>query len=335
MKIYIIYQTKDVPSGGGNQFLKALSLAFSRMGVWALEPDEADAFLFNSHHCIDDVLQLKLKYPSKPFFHRIDGPMKLYNTRDDRRDDQTYWINEKIADGTIFQSEWSNLKNLEEGITLNGPSTVIFNAPNKDIFNPASRRKITIEGLPNLVATSWSDNIKKGFETYRFLDGKYVGKLFNMTFIGRSPFEFKNIVQKPPMDSRRLAQELKRCDIYITASQADPCSNSLIEALTCGLPAIVLNDGGHPEIVGRGGCVFDKVEEIPGHVKRIMASYSSFQQGISLPDIDAVANQYLDFMVLVSSSLEIGRIRTVTASEIKAWKKQKRSSKGWRRFFRF
>ena len=45
-------------------------------------------------------------------------------------------------------------------------------------------------------------------------------------------------------------------------SQDDPCSNSLIEALHCGLPAIVLNSGGHPEIIGNAGVKFKNRKEI-------------------------------------------------------------------------
>jgi len=71
---------------------------------------------------------------------------------------------------------------------------------------------------------------------------------------------------------------LKRHDIYVTASQNDPCSNALVEALSCGLPAVYFRDGGHPELVEFGGIGFRTPEEIPGVLDRLVASYETFHE---------------------------------------------------------
>jgi glycosyltransferase involved in cell wall biosynthesis len=330
MKIFIIYQTQDVPTGGGNQFLKALSTVLSAQGALATDPSQADAFLCNSHHCMENVIRLKLAYPSTPFFHRIDGPMRVYNTQDDRRDDQVYWINKKIADGTIFQSEWSKRKNLDAGMQASPFSTVVFNAPDPEIFNRTSTREALTDPLPNLVATSWSNNMNKGFKIYRFLDEHYVGKDFNLTFIGRSPIPFKNIIHLPPLPSRELAQELHKHDIFITASQADTCSNSLTEALHCGLPSIVKNDGGHPEIIGQAGLVFDQPEQIPDRVNRIARNYATFQAAIALPDIDKIARLYLDFISKTSSQLPASRVKKIHPNDFTVKEKLRKKNSHWK-----
>ncbi len=332
MKIYIIYQTQDTPSGGGNQFLKALSQKWAARGRLATDPEQADAFLFNSHHCLDEVLRLKLAYPDKPFFHRIDGPMKLYNSADDRRDGLTYWANEKVADATIFQSHWSQRMNAQWGMPPVSYSTTILNAPDPEIFQRRAVQQAPQGRRPRLVATSWSDNMNKGFEVYRFLDRHYVGKLFDLTFIGRSPLPFDNIVHLPPAGSRELAAELVEHDIFLTASKADPCSNSLIEALHCGLPAIVYNDGGHPEIVDGAGLTFDTPEQIPALVEQVVARYAELQAAIALPDIDEVAQRYFDFIAGTTEQLGT-RIKNITNADLKSRKRLGRKKSLWRKLF--
>ena len=96
------------------------------------------------------------------------------------------------------------------------------------------------------------------------------------------------------MPSEQLADILRQHDIYITASQNDPCSNALIEALACGLPALYLNDGGHPELVGQGGLPFNSREEILTQLDILVENYELFQSLIVVPSIESVAKTYLE-----------------------------------------
>jgi len=89
---------------------------------------------------------------------------------------------------------------------------------------------------------------------------------------------------------------LKSHDIYITASRNDPCSNALIEALACGLPALYLNDGGHPELVRAGGLPFNHEEEILPQLEKLVENYESFQRLITVPSLDSVAQKYLSII---------------------------------------
>ena len=112
MKIFIVFEILNQPTGGGNQFLKMLKKQFDSMSLLTSEPSEADIFLFNSHHFLQNVASYKKSFPKAKFIHRIDGPMRLYNDLSDPRDQQVYFANETFADATIYQSEWSKDKNL-------------------------------------------------------------------------------------------------------------------------------------------------------------------------------------------------------------------------------
>jgi len=290
--VNIVLDFKKGPWGGGNQFLKALRNQLLKRGFYADNFDEADVILFNSHHHMSRILRLKRKNPQKIFVHRIDGPIFFIRDRNKAMDKLIFEVSEKIADFAVFQSKWSLAKCESLGYKT-GNQTVIYNAPDKSIFNPESRIEFSRNRKIRLIATSWSENMNKGFDVYKFMDDNLDFGKYEFVFVGNSPVKFRNIRHIPPVDSRRLAQELKKSDIFVTASKNDPCSNSLIEALSCGLPALVLNDGGHPELIGKGGEVFKNNAEIFEKLEKIVANYEEYRKNIPVFDIERTAEEYL------------------------------------------
>lgn len=301
MKIHILYPFKDGPWGGANQFLKVVKDYFIKNESYTENIEEADIVLFNSSplaldEMIKSLFQIKKEFPNKIFINRIDGPVFYIRDRNIFIDKAFYKFNDTICDGTIFQSYWSKEKNIYLGMKKNQFETTILNAPNSDIFHRNCKKSFNKNEKIKLIATSWSSNIKKGFKVYKWIDENLDFTKYEMTFVGNSPFKFKNIILKEPMDSESLASELKNHDIFATASQSDPCSNSLIEAMHCGLPALGLDDGGHTEIISCGGEVFKAHSEIPQKLDLIVNNYEKYQKNINLPTINEVGKLYFDFL---------------------------------------
>jgi glycosyltransferase involved in cell wall biosynthesis len=294
IKMHILYNFQEGPWGGGNQFLKALKKELERMGVYEESPDKAEVILFNSHHCLDEVLDFKKNPLKKVLIHRVDGPITYVRGRDKIIDEIIFQVNKLIVDGTIFQSSWSRQKNYEIGMKNSPYETIITNAPDSRVFNP-KRKKYFDKKKIRLIATSWSANVRKGFDIYKYLDENIDFNKYEMTFVGNSPITFKNIKWIKPLSSEKLAQILKQHDIYIIASQNEPCSNALIEALTCGLPAVVLNNGGHPELVQNGGELFNGKEDVIEKLESIVKNYHYYQSKIPKFSIQKVAQQYYEF----------------------------------------
>ena len=295
MKVNILFGIKNGPRGGGNQFLKLLREQFIKMGVYT-ELQNADVVLFNSYQDMDAVINAKIKYPGKVFIHRVDGPIRLYNNMQDKRDNIVNITNSYIADGTVFQSQWSREKNYSLGLQPNKYETIIYNCADDSIFNTRYLSEVSkCKDKIKIIAASWSSNIKKGFKVYQYLDEHLDWDQYEMTFVGNSPIEFCNIKHIKPLDSFQLAKKLKESDIYISASQSDPCSNSVIEALSCGLPVLCYNDGGHPELVKKGGLLFDRQEEIPLLLEKVVDNYNEYQNGIAVSSPKFIAELYLDF----------------------------------------
>jgi len=292
VKIHICYDIKDTPHGGANQFLKALKSKFIEREIYANNPEDSDIVLFNSHHNINNIVNTKRAFPNKIFVHRIDGPMRLYNDMNDKRDFIVYKLNE-LADATIFQSQWSYEQNLKLGFYCKAPTAVIHNAPDPEIFNSNYNKKKN--NKLRLIATSWSDNMKKGFKYYKFLDENLDFEKYQVLFAGRSPIEFKNVEMLGALSSKDLAIYIKTSDVFITASENDPCSNSLIEALSCKVPAIALNSGGHPELVKQGGYLFENNEDLVKRINDITYNIETCRKNIQTKTINDVTEEYINF----------------------------------------
>lgn len=295
MKIHILYNFRDEPWGGGNQFLCALRSQWRTQGIYAEESSEADVILFNSYpfgapSLFAEAFRIKRARPEVAFVHRLNGPISLIRGTDVEVDRMIAFFNRTLCDGIVFQSRWCQTMNHELFQLTSEVEDVIHNAPDPALFFPASE---PIAHSPvRLIATSWSANPRKGFEAYAYLDKHLDHSRYQMTFVGNSPISFENIIHKPAVDSREVAALLREHDVFVTASQKDPCSNSLIEALSCGLPAVALADGGHPELVQDGGELFTTHEELLRAIDRVGDNLSTYRAQLPTFNIVDVARQY-------------------------------------------
>jgi glycosyltransferase involved in cell wall biosynthesis len=320
-EVHILYNFVEGPWGGGNQFLKALRNYFRNNGVYTEFPNSADVIFFNSHHCLEAAAKIKKKYPNKIFIHRVDGPIFytrggegkiideiLFRGKSKRLDEIIFHANNAFADGTIFQSKWSRIMNYELGMKRTPNEIVIMNAPDPSIFNPKDTKEFEHKKV-KLIAISWFTDIRKGFDIYKFLDESLDFNKYEMTFVGNSPIRFKNINWIKPVPSHEVARILKEHDIYITASRNDPCSNALIEALHCGLPAVAINDGGHPEILGEAGEVFEDEEGVIKAIEKIVQNFEHYRARITLPTLNSVGQKYYEFAKSIYDDYSEGNYR--------------------------
>ena len=292
-KINIVWNVKTGPYGGGNQFLSRLKDQFVSMGLYAEEQD-ADIFLFNSHHEVTRVRQLRQLYPNKIFVHRVDGPMRLYNKKSDTRDDIVVDIN-KCADAVVFQSTWSQQFNLKTyPALLHKPNVVVHNGCD---IEREKREKRERSDKIRLVAASISDNINKGYDIYSYLDKSLDFSRYDFTFIGRSPVQWKNIKDVGVKTPSEVIDIFVNSDIFITASKNDPCSNSLIEALAVGLPSLGLESGGHPELILNGGLTFKGRDDVLEQIDVLCGHLDYYSKSIRVDSMKDVANKYLAFFM--------------------------------------
>jgi len=111
LKINILYNFTNQPFGGGNQFLTALKNQLIALRLYENNPLKADAIIFNSLPFGFMLKALNMLYMAKrraiKLIHRVDGPISGYRGKDEYVDKAIYQLNNKFADATVFQSEWS------------------------------------------------------------------------------------------------------------------------------------------------------------------------------------------------------------------------------------
>jgi glycosyltransferase involved in cell wall biosynthesis len=290
----ILHEYAPPPSGGGNQFVRALTRELERRGL-TIETNRisggTNACLFNSFNFDAARLRRFARYEVR-MVHRVDGPIGVYRGFDDGTDQRILELNRSFAHATVLQSRFSLEKHRELGIELREP-VVIPNAVDPAIFHPRPDPEPVVGRRLRVISTSWSDNPRKGADVLAWLDRNLDFDSFELTFAGRTAARFERIRVMGPLASESLADLLRTHDVYLAPSRDDPCSNALLEALACGLPAAFLRSGGHPELVGEAGIGFDDPEELPGVLERLRDELERRRSAIRVPALSDVADRYL------------------------------------------
>jgi glycosyltransferase involved in cell wall biosynthesis len=293
----VFHEFRPPPYGGGNQFLLALVRELEGRGL-RVEANRLSrgtpACLYNSFN-FDFQRLRRFARGGVRMVHRVDGPIGVYRGFDDGTDRRIAAVNHELADTTIFQSNYSLEKHRELGYELREP-VVIRNAVDDSIFHPPATRD-PLSGRPlRVIATSWSDNPRKGADVLEWLDRNLDLDSYELTFAGRTQARLERMRVVGPLASDPLAGLMRAHDVYLAASQGDPCSNALLEALACGLPAAFRRSGGHPELVGEAGIGFDDAEELPDVFARLAAELDRRRAAIRVPALADVADRYLEVL---------------------------------------
>ena len=237
------------PWGGGNQFLLALRHGLQdvqRVTVVAKNDKDGIQQIQNSSQVLlansitfrgkRDVLD-QLKEASKlSLVHRVDGPYyvaryfkPLHNLTGPpklpKEDKKTKQINQKYACATVFQSDWSLRANVQIGLSFRNP-VVIPNTINPSIFHAAAAPQSPLTGRKiRIVASSHSNNVRKGFDTMMWLDSNLDFSRFEFFFIGgvpKSGFKPQKSKVLKSGDSESVADFFRSADIYWHLPDTNP-----------------------------------------------------------------------------------------------------------------
>ena len=292
----VFHEYAPPPSGGGTQFVVALVRELEGRGLdveWNRISGGTPACLFNSFNFGFRRLR-RFARDGVRMVHRVDGPVGVYRGFDDGTDRRIVELNARLADATVFQSRWSLDAHRALGLELHEPH-VIPNAPDPAIFFPPVSRKPRAERPLRLVASSWSDNPRKGADALLWLDRNPPPGV-EVTFVGRTQLRLEHVLVVGPLPSADVAELLRTQDAYLAASVDDPCSNALLEALACGLPAVYRRSGGHPELVGAAGVGFDEPAELGSALEQLAAELEERRTRIRVPARVDVADRYLEVL---------------------------------------
>jgi glycosyltransferase involved in cell wall biosynthesis len=274
----------------------ALKAQAERAGIHAIENGEGPAaggHIVNSVQFDIERFRAAVKPGAARVVHRLDGPISLLRGTPESldADRQCFEFNRQYATSTVIQS-WHTIRAIAElGFEPVRPCLII-NACDPTIFFPARTPRPIGQRL-RIIATAWSPNPGKGAAIYRWMDENLDPSRYEFTFVGNTAAKLKNARVIEPLPSEGLARELREHDVYITASRNDPCSNAVIEALACGLPALYLDSGGHPELVSMGGLPFSRPAQIPALLDRLRRYHAVYRRLITPTSIEDVCRRYM------------------------------------------
>ena len=297
----VFHEFAPSPAGGANQSLRALLNECERRGIIVgrnVLPPRTRACLFNSFNFDADRLRRFARHAEGVrMVHRVGAVTSLYRGVDDGTDAFVAAVNSELADVTIAISRATIDMYRSIGIELIRPQ-VVYNPCDPTTFNAHDRIPFRRDRKTRIVAASWSPNPKKGGPVYRWLEDNLDWSRFELTFVGNASAEFTRLRHLPPLPSSELAELFRTQDIFLTATENDAYSNALVEALSCGLPAVYLDSGGSGEAVKEAGFGFHEREEIPRLLDRLVDEYETRQAMISLPSLAEVVDRYLEVLGL-------------------------------------
>ena len=83
-----------------------------------------------------------------------------------------------------------------------------------------------------------------------------------------------------PLNSKDIAKHLQDSDIFISGVEHDACSNSILEAIACGVPVIAFNSGANKEIIKNNGMIFNDTISLLEYIQCMGKNLLEFQETI-------------------------------------------------------
>ena len=223
---------------------------------------------------------------------RLDGiyyPSKHGDAyREQNRDVET--IYRHYADTVVFQSEYSR----EQCFAMFGARDnyqIIINGVDTSMFSPAPAR--TPQQVFKFITTGRFRNLDMLAPVIQALDMLAETIPFELTVIGPvvNP-ELEPYLQRPylrhlpTLALPDIAEELRQSDVFLYSHLNPPCPNSVVEAISCGLPVVGFHSGAMAEL-----CFF--APELLAEVSdEIFQRYDDFHADKLAEKIALIVEQY-------------------------------------------
>lgn len=199
------------------------------------------------------------------------------------------------ADFVIFQSEYSK----KQCLAMLGPksdthSSIIVNGVNKKLFFPQdvtpgtnTFRFITTGNFRNAdmlePVISALDHLYGSYDFELVLIGPVVKK--ELLPLCRRPY----VKQKGKMKLKQIALELQKSRAFIYSHLNPPCPNSVLEAVSCGLPVVGFDSGAMSELL------FFSKELLAPVSDEIFQKYEDFEYKKLTAVLELLLNNYSEF----------------------------------------
>jgi glycosyltransferase involved in cell wall biosynthesis len=205
-----------------------------------------------------------------------------------------------------------------------GPTEILFNAVDIDHFSPLSETEYLIraERRPVFLLTGKIDDhmfyrvdatvrgfhraCSRGLDAELRLSGWMSPNVKDMTNdlimdLGLTD----RVIVTGPYHQEEAPEIYRAADIYIMLKHNDPCPNTVIEALSCGLPVLFSNSGGVPELA-------------TGKAGRALPVTQGFDEN-HVPTMEHIAEGMIDIVRDLPERRKAARKRAEDAFDLQKW----------------
>jgi glycosyltransferase involved in cell wall biosynthesis len=296
MKVYVSFNIKKAPAGGGNNFLLYLVSELQKRKIYTKNIFIADIILLNSHHKYILNSIFRILFPKKILIHRLDGKPSMHRN-EFISDKIIVFQNKHLANATIFQSLWS--KNIWSEEINTGDSKVILNQANHEIFEYKISTNFQ-NGHLKCIFISWSSNRNKGSDYLQWLYEKKEELDISLKIIGNISITGYDEPIKV-LTQKQIAKELLASDILFFPAMNEACSNVIVEAQAVGLPVLALNSGANGELISKSGILFNNYSELVSGIESIRNNYHKFRiANLELNKSRKSVDNYLEYFESVN-----------------------------------
>ena len=286
--------------GGPQTFMNNLKVFLDKTGYGYSKAKDSSNGIFFPISCSGKVLNY-YKRNGLPVIQRLDGI--YYPSKHGRK---TKRLNKPIkkvyldyATHVIFQSKHSRDQCFEIfGEKHPDCYSLIVNGVNKDIFYPSKEVRSSVKGVLKFITTGNLRNIDMIEPVIKALDLLHDRKKcsFELNIVGPiANRKIKDILDRDYVNllgtkkSPEVAAILRDSDIFIYSHLNPPCSNSVIEAISCGLPVVGFDSGSMSEL-----CYFSK--DLLAFVSDdVLQKYSDFDYKKLYEKIDLCISRFEHF----------------------------------------
>lgn len=295
-----LWHDSSLPSCGGDRFFGVLRTALQRQG--------ANVVCNQTHPAVDVHLCNALRFDLSAFeraagrrplrmIHRLDEPACSGCGADAAGPDALHALNRQHAAATVFPSAWCFRRMKERGLDFVRPM-IIRTAPDPVLFHSADSRTPLTGRRLRLLTAVLSGQAGGGNQLWGWLDENLDWSRYEMTVTGPVDQPLRNIRPVPLPEAKQLGLLLRSHDLYVAAGEnSGPVA--LLEALSCGLPALYRNPGEHAESAGFAGLPFAGTADFLPQLERLAGDLEAFRNCIWIPAIDDIARNYLELARLL------------------------------------
>jgi glycosyltransferase involved in cell wall biosynthesis len=258
--------------GGSHSFARVLAEGLPAHGITvSFDADsKADVLLVFAQHGSERLLE-RYRARGTRILHRLDERIDAGEGKVRRDKHERIARLNARADVTIFQSEFvrGNV-----GPMCRAPQArVIHNGVDRRVFSPDGARQ-TLEGAPAVLHVSWSVGDSKRLDR--------IGELLaagppglRVYCAGRHAESGQKWLGDPrvtvlgtrPRDA--IAALMRSAHFLFFPSELEPCPNTPLEAMACGLPTLYHPSGGTPELLDDAAVAM--TGSLPDDLARLLA----------------------------------------------------------------